>query len=78
LDEPGISSLASVEEHETASAAGLMNFLRTLAGAVATSFVNTARENGTQVKHADPAGLVDSSGETMRALAAALCTALAS
>jgi MFS transporter, DHA2 family, multidrug resistance protein len=63
-------ALASVEEHETASAAGLMNFLRTLAGAVATSIVNTAWENGTQVKHAELAGLVDSSGETMRTLAA--------
>jgi DHA2 family multidrug resistance protein len=63
-------ALASVEEHETASAAGLMNFLRTLAGAVATSIVNTAWENGAQVKHAELAGLVDGSGETMRALAA--------
>jgi MFS transporter, DHA2 family, multidrug resistance protein len=63
-------ALASVEEHETASAAGLMNFLRTLAGAVATSIVNTAWENGAQVKHAELAGLVDGSGETMGALAA--------
>jgi DHA2 family multidrug resistance protein len=63
-------ALASVEEHETASAAGLMNFLRTLAGAVATSIVNTAWENGAQVKHAELAGLVDGSGETMRTLAA--------
>jgi DHA2 family multidrug resistance protein len=63
-------ALASVDEHETASAAGLMNFLRTLAGAVATSIVNTAWESGAQVKHAELAGLVDGSGETMRALAA--------
>jgi DHA2 family multidrug resistance protein len=63
-------ALASVEEHETASAAGLMNFLRTLAGAVATSIVNTAWENGAQVKHAEHAGLVDGTGETMRTLAA--------
>ena len=63
-------ALASVEEHETASAAGLMNFLRTLAGAVATSIVNTAWENGAQVKHAELAGLVDGNGDTMRALAA--------
>jgi DHA2 family multidrug resistance protein len=62
-------ALASVEEHETASAAGLMNFLRTLAGAVATSVVNTAWENGAQVKHAELAGSVDASGDTMRALA---------
>jgi DHA2 family multidrug resistance protein len=47
-----------------------MNFLRTLAGAVATSIVNTAWENGAQVKHAELAGLVDSSGDTLRALKA--------
>jgi len=63
-------ALASVEEHETAAAAGLMNFLRTLAGAVATSIVNTAWENGAQVKHAELAGLVDRTGETMHTLAA--------
>ena len=63
-------ALASVEEHETASAAGLMNFLRTLAGAVATSIVTTRWESGTQMKHAELAPLVDASGETMRALAA--------
>jgi DHA2 family multidrug resistance protein len=63
-------ALASVEEHETASAAGLMNFLRTLAGAVATSIVNTAWENGSQARHAELAGMVDRSGETMRTLAA--------
>ena len=34
-------ALGSVEEHETASAAGLQNFLRTLSGAVATSIVTT-------------------------------------
>jgi DHA2 family multidrug resistance protein len=63
-------ALASVDEHETASAAGLMNFLRTLAGAVATSIVNTSWENGAQVKHAELAGLVDQSGDTLRTLTA--------
>jgi DHA2 family multidrug resistance protein len=63
-------ALASVEEHETASAAGLMNFLRTLAGAVATSIVNTSWESGAQVKHAELSGIVDQGGETMRTLAA--------
>ena len=61
-------ALASVDEHETASAAGLMNFLRTLAGAFATSIVKTAWESGAQVKHAELAGLVDGSGETTRSL----------
>jgi DHA2 family multidrug resistance protein len=63
-------ALASVDENETASAAGLMNFLRTLAGAVATSIVNTSWENGAQEKHAELAPLVDRSGETMHALSA--------
>ncbi len=40
-------ALGSVEEHETASAAGLMNFIRTLSGAVATSIVTTVWEDKT-------------------------------
>jgi DHA2 family multidrug resistance protein len=64
-------ALASVDENETASAAGLMNFLRTLAGAVATSIVNTSWENGAQEKHAQLAGLADPTGETLRTLGAA-------
>jgi DHA2 family multidrug resistance protein len=55
-------ALGSVSEAETASAAGLMNFLRTLSGAFATSIVNTAWENKTSANHADLAGLADSSG----------------
>jgi DHA2 family multidrug resistance protein len=39
-------ALASVTVGETASAAGLMNFLRTLSGAFATSLVNTLWEDG--------------------------------
>lgn len=61
-------ALASVNEQETASAAGLMNFLRTLSGAFATSVVTTAWENRTNAAHADLAGLVDRSGETARTL----------
>lgn len=38
-------ALASVNEEETASAAGLMSFLRTLSGAFATSLVTTVWEN---------------------------------
>jgi len=38
-------ALASVKEDETASAAGLMSFLRTLFGAFATSLVTTTWEN---------------------------------
>jgi DHA2 family multidrug resistance protein len=57
-------ALGSVEEHETASAAGLMNFLRTLSGAVATSVVTTMWEDKTSVMHAELSGLVDSAGDT--------------
>jgi DHA2 family multidrug resistance protein len=63
-------ALASVDEKETASAAGLMNFLRTLSGAVATSIVTTSWESKTSAKHAELAGYVDQSGETARALSA--------
>jgi len=63
-------ALASVDEHEVAGAAGLMSFLRTLAGAVATSIVTTSWENKTQVMHSELSGLVDRSGEVARTLAA--------
>jgi MFS transporter, DHA2 family, multidrug resistance protein len=62
-------ALASVEEHEVAGAAGLMNFLRTLAGAVATSVVTTSWESKTQVMHSELAGVVDRSGEVAHTLA---------
>jgi len=62
-------ALGSVEEHETASAAGLQNFLRTLSGAVATSVVTTAWENETSYRHEELAGLLDRGGDTARALA---------
>jgi DHA2 family multidrug resistance protein len=47
-------AMASVEEHEQANAAGLSNFMRTLAGAFATSLVqtgwsNAARTNQTEI-----------------------------
>ena len=63
-------ALGSVEEHETASAAGLQNFLRTLSGAVATSIVSTSWENQTSVMHAELVGSVDRGGETMSSLIA--------
>ena len=62
-------ALGSVEEHETAAAAGLMNFLRTLSGAVATSITTTAWEDKTSYMHAELAGLVDRTGESAYALA---------
>jgi DHA2 family multidrug resistance protein len=64
-----VLALGAVEESEMASAAGLMNFLRTLSGAVATSIVQTAWENHTAVMHAELSGLVDANGETAQTLA---------
>jgi len=61
-------ALGSVEEHETASASGLQNFLRTLAGAVATSIVTTAWEDKTSVIHAELVGRVDQTGSMAQAL----------
>ena len=61
-------SLGSVEPEETASAAGLQNFLRTLSGAVATSLVTTAWENKGERMHAELAGLSDRQGEALAGL----------
>ncbi|MEA5098075.1 MAG: DHA2 family efflux MFS transporter permease subunit [Burkholderiaceae bacterium] len=52
-------ALASVEEHEMDSAAGLMNFLRTLSGAFATSMVTTAWSDRITINHAELVGLAD-------------------
>ena len=52
-------ALASVDEQEMASAAGLMNFLRTLSGAFATSLVTTVWSNKITVNHAELVGLAD-------------------
>lgn len=63
-------SLGSVEPHETASAAGLQNFLRTLSGAVATSVVQTLWEDRASYNHSELSGLTDRNGEAMRAFQA--------
>ena len=46
-------SMGAVRPEETASASGLQNFIRTMAGAVATSFVTTAWENASNSNHAN-------------------------
>lgn len=61
-------ALGSVDEPETASAAGLMNFIRTLSGAFATSIVTTSWDNRTAVLHEDLAGKLDRGGETWNAM----------
>lgn len=49
-------ALSSVDPSETASAAGLMSFLRSLSGAFATSIVTTAWENKTNVFRSELVG----------------------
>ncbi|MCW5296626.1 DHA2 family efflux MFS transporter permease subunit [Herbaspirillum lusitanum] len=61
-------ALSSVEESETASAAGLMSFCRTMSGAIATSLVNTSWENKSIYYHAELAGMVDQFGDVSNAL----------
>ncbi|WP_321816564.1 MULTISPECIES: DHA2 family efflux MFS transporter permease subunit [unclassified Paraburkholderia] len=61
-------ALSSVEESETASAAGLMNFCRTLSGAIATALVNTMWEDRIKISHAQLADIVDTSHHYLNAL----------
>ncbi|NNN67777.1 DHA2 family efflux MFS transporter permease subunit [Vibrio sp. 3-2(1)] len=55
-------ALGSVKESEMESAAGLMNFIRTLSGAFATSMINTAWERNTRHVHSELSGLTDQHG----------------
>jgi len=55
-------ALASVEEEEMDSAAGMMNFLRTLSGAFATSIVTTLWSNQATRNHAELVGIVHDQG----------------
>ena len=51
-------AMASVEHDEQANAAGLSNFMRTLAGAFATSLVQTGWQNATRQNQTELAGVV--------------------
>ncbi len=53
-------SLSSVERNEVDSAAGLLNFVRTLSGAFSTSFVATAWSNKTIENHVHLVSITDS------------------
>lgn len=55
-------ALGCVKGHEMESAAGLMNFIRTLSGAFATSMINTSWERETRYVKAELAGLTDQHG----------------
>jgi DHA2 family multidrug resistance protein len=61
-------ALGSVTPPETASAAGLMNFTRTTAGAFAVSITTTAWENTAAVHHTDLAGRLHDPGGAIDAL----------
>ncbi|MGO4325429.1 MFS transporter, partial [Pseudomonas sp. KB_12] len=52
-------ALASVKVEETASAAGLMNFCRTLSGAFATSVVTTVWADGASRNHNELSGVLN-------------------
>lgn len=64
-------AMGSVEESETASASGLMNFVRTLSGAIATSLVTTSWEDRSKVAHDQLAGIVDPTGQFAAQIGAA-------
>lgn len=53
-------ALSSVKEEETNSAAGLMNFMRTLAGAIATSVATSYWEDSVTINRAELVGIIDS------------------
>jgi DHA2 family multidrug resistance protein len=52
-------AMGSVEEHETASAAGLMNFVRTISGAFGTSLVTTAWQDRSYIAHDQLVNILD-------------------
>lgn len=59
-------AMGSVDEDEMASAAGLMNFVRTIAGAFATSLVTTFWQDGRYIAHDQLSGIVDPTGDAAR------------
>lgn len=63
-------ALSAVEPQETASAAGLSNFIRTTAAAFAASITTTAWENAASVSHADLAGTLNNAEAQIEALVA--------
>jgi DHA2 family multidrug resistance protein len=61
-------ALSSVTPRETASAAGLYNFLRTTAAAFATSIVTTAWDNAAVRNHSDLAGELHDAAQVQNTL----------
>jgi DHA2 family multidrug resistance protein len=63
-------ALGSVNDEETTSAAGVMNFLRTMAGAVAVAISNTLWYDGAQEKRAMLSGVLNGAQGAVDQLAA--------
>lgn len=63
-------SLGSVDPDETASAAGIANFGRTLSGAIATAVVTTMWSNQSRSNSADLAGSINGGAEAMASMEA--------
>ena len=63
-------SLSAVQPEETASAAGMSSFVRTFAGAVATSIATTVWGNNIERDHSELAGLLNNSSSAMAQLQA--------
>jgi DHA2 family multidrug resistance protein len=61
-------SLASVNPEETASASGLVNFLRTMAGAFATAIITFAWHHGTTHDRVELSGNLHNPGGTLEKL----------
>lgn len=61
-------ALGCVNFSEMESAAGLMNFIRTLSGAFATSMINTSWERETRYVHSELSGLTDQHGVATQAM----------
>jgi DHA2 family multidrug resistance protein len=61
-------ALGSVNPSETASAAGLLNFVRSTAGSFAVSITTTAWENTSTAHHADLAGTLNDPNGTISTL----------
>ena len=63
-------ALGAVEEDEVASAAGVMNFLRTMSGAVGTAVAMTIWYDGAQEARAELSGVLNGAQQTMQSLQA--------
>jgi DHA2 family multidrug resistance protein len=61
-------ALGAVREDEVASAAGVMNFLRTMSGAIGTAIAMTIWYDGAQAARAELSGVLNGAQQTMQSL----------